>query len=228
MTDRVNPPFENFAFTIVQDGEQRRCLRLALREDGAFDVHAEKGSAARPQTESDTVLAADRIQRFKDALDRLGVFGWDDQFPSDAARPNVRWTLACVFKRDVFSVASRGGNAVPAEFDDLLEELYQLGLPRPARGQRAGRAGGAGAGAAGSAAGLPFDLSALTGGLQGASPEDMQAALKDMMDNPGEMRNRMREEFRSMSPGQREQLIDALTATGAAPRSFWEQFFNGL
>ena len=224
MTERKNPPFEALSFTVVQDKVGRSALKLTLADDGAYQLHIEKGSAARPQMETNHTLSGERVQKLKDRFDELGVFSWDEHYGDDVAPGSLKWMLSCVFKRDVFSVASRGGSSVPEGFADALEELYQLGLPRPAASGAAGAAGAAGtASAQGSAA-----LGELSRMLGDVSPDDMQAVMADMVKDPEGMRNRLRDEVRSMSPGQREQLIDMLTATGAAPRSFWEQLFNDL
>ena len=220
-----------------------------------YELHVEKGSAANPVSQFTREVPADVARRLKDALQEVGVFGWAEQYGDAEGAESKRWTLSTVFKEGVFAVVSKGGSDVPAGFDRMLEELYRLDFPRPvdAKGQRArtgvGSAigamgmrgfGGLSAGdlgaysAAGSDGGVDFSrLAEMMGAsnLPGFDPSqmgDMLSELQSLQGNPQALQQRMRDEFRHMSPDEQNRLLDALAASGMASRAWWERFLRGL
>ena len=123
-------PFHSFAFTLIEGTRPRTALRLKATEEGLYELHVEKGSAANPTSQFTRKIPIEVAQRFKDALQAIGVFGWDEEYPGGKRDANRRWSASTVFKEGVFSVTSHGG-AVPPGFGSLLEELYRLDFPRP-------------------------------------------------------------------------------------------------
>ena len=179
MAEQERYPFESLSFMMIEGNRPRVSLRMARQDDGMYELQAEKGSAANPSKRFARQVPVDVAQRLKDALQGLGVFGWDESYGNAPEALARRWSLNIVFKKGVFEQSSKGGSAVPAEFDLMLEELYRLDMPRPAE-----RAGGAGSGAASGVVGgsgdtrgtdasaSPFDLGAGAGlgaDAQGAS-----------------------------------------------------------
>ena len=63
-------------------------------------------------------------------------------------------------------------------------------------------------------------------GLPGMDAGDMQRLLADAQNNPQLMQQRMKEEFRHLSPEEQSRMLDALAATGLATREWWERFFR--
>ena len=101
----------------------------------------------------------------------------------------------------------------------MLEELYRLDFPRP----EASRVGGAAAAPEGAFGGLsPAALSDMLGS------GEAREMLDQLQRNPQAMQQRMKDEFRRMSPDEQRQLIDMLSASGMGDRDFWERFFRGL
>ena len=127
---RRNPPFQSISFTLVQDRLGRKLFRMK-RVGEEYELHVEKGSSSNPSTQFTRMVPQETAQRFKDALDALGVFSWEEKYGDASAPGSMRWSLNTVFKEDVFSVASKGGSDAPRAFDAFLEELYKLDFPRP-------------------------------------------------------------------------------------------------
>lgn len=220
MPEEKTLPFHSFTFTLIADRKPRALFRMKALESRMYELHVEKGSASNPSSQFTRALPLDVAQRFKDALQELGVFGWDESYGDTAAPGSRRWTVNTVFKEGVFSVSSKGGSDAPAAFDAMLEELYRLDFPRP-DGCRAGNAKGA-------------VLESALSGLSPAALSDMMGSgeMREMIDqmqrNPQAMQQSMKEAFRHMSPDERRQLIDTLSASGMGDRDFWERFFRGL
>ena len=139
-------PFHSLSFTLVEGASARAALRMARREDGMYDLHVERGSAVNPSSQFTRAVPIETAQSLNDALQRAGVFGWDESYGDDPSATARRWVLSIVFREDVFTLSSRGGSAVPTGFGELLEELYRLDFPRPdARNSaRLGASGGLG------------------------------------------------------------------------------------
>ena len=64
-------------------------------------------------------------------------------------------------------------------------------------------------------------------GVDGLDSSEMGKLLGEAGSNPEAFQRRMREEFRHMSPEEQNRLLDALAATGAASRAWWERFLRG-
>lgn len=256
-------PFHSFTFTLIADRKPRAAFRMTAREGGMFELHVERGSASNPTSQFTREVPLEVAQRLKDALQELGVFGWDESYGDAKAPGSQRWSVNTVFKEGVFSVASKGGSDVPAGFDGLLEELYRLDFPRPdavrsgaAASQRGvglgtalnsmgslgmggiggmslGDMGAYGAAGKGGVGGVDFSqLGELLGGA-GEVPGmgdlgDFQQMFAEMQRNPQAMQQRMKDEFRHMSPDEQNRMLDALASTGMASRAWWERFLRGL
>ena len=77
-----------------------------------------------------------------------------------------------------------------------------------------------------------IDLSRITdllkgGDMPGLGDADMSDLLADIQRNPQALQQRMRDEFRHMSPDEQNRMLDALAATGMASRAWWERFLRG-
>jgi hypothetical protein len=241
---RKNPPFEKFTFTLVQDRLGRKLFRMKLIDDG-YELHVERGSASNPSSQFTRVVPQETAQKFKDALDILGVFSWDEKYGDAVAPGKMRWSVNTVFKEGVFSVASKGGSDVPAGFESLLEEMYRLDFPRPDAGSSAsakspvspiGKTSAASSAISNVMRQSGLDMSALPEGMASAfneslgnlSSADALDALSQMRRNPQEMQQRLKDEFNHMSPDEQNKMLDALASTGMASRAWWERFFRGL
>ena len=249
MVAMPKPPFHSFAFTLIENKRPRQSLRLMAAEDDLYELKVQKGSAANPSSQFTRKIPLEVVERFRDALQGIGVFNWEESYGDATAPGTRRWTVSTVFQEGVFSVESKGGSDVPQGFDELLEELYRLDFPRPAGGQPAegqsaeGRAAGLGMrpglggmsigdlGAYASAGQAGVDFSQMAdifkdSGLPGMDAGDMQRLLADAQNNPQLMQQRMKEEFRHLSPEEQSRMLDALAATGLATREWWERFFR--
>ena len=111
---------------------------MRASDNGLYELHVEKGSAANPVSQFTRAVPIEVAQRLRDALQVAGVFDWEGLYGNDPSREMRRWTMNLVFKEGVFAVSSKGGSDVPAGFDQVLDELYKLDFPRPAaQGNRA-------------------------------------------------------------------------------------------
>ena len=249
-------PFHSFAFTLLENKQPRTSFRLSAKDGGMYELHVQTGSAANPSSQFTRTVPVDVAERLRDALQSLGVFGWDESYGDTRAPGSRRWTMSVVFEEGVFSLESKGGSDAPQGFDALLEELYRLDFPRPAAQRNGGQArgvgsainamglggsgmlGGMSAGDLGafSAAGGGLDFSRMAdslkgglnglGGLGGLDAREMQDLLSQAQSNPQVFQQRMKEEFRHLSPDEQNQMLVALAATGMATREWWERFFR--
>ena len=241
---RRNPPFQSISFTLVQDRLGRKLFRMK-RVGEEYELHVEKGSSSNPSTQFTRMVPQETAQRFKDALDALGVFSWEEKYGDASAPGSMRWSLNTVFKEDVFSVASKGGSDAPRAFDAFLEELYKLDFPRPEKATPSPAVaakspiptmGAAGFEMSNALRSMGLDLSSLPEGMGDAlsqmlgsvSSADAIDAMSQMRRNPMEMQQRMKDEFSHLSPDEQEKMIDALSKTGIASRAWWERFLRGL
>lgn len=245
-------PFHSFTFTLIADRRPRTAFRMMARDNGLYELHVEKGSASNPTSQFTRDVPVDVAQRLKDALQDIGVFGWDESYGDTAAPGSRRWSVTTVFKEDVFSVASKGGSDAPASFDAMLEELYRLDFPRPEGGKPSGASmrQGVGLGTALNSMGSMGlgSIGGMSAGDMGAygavgkggfgdvdfsqlgdlfASGDMADMLADMQKNPQAMQQRMKDEFRRMSPDEQNRLLDMLASTGMASRAWWERFLRG-
>ena len=284
MPEEKKHPFHNFAFTLLENRQPRTSFRMAVKDDGMYELRVQKGSAANPSSQFTRTVPIEVAERLRDALQTVGAFGWEESYGDTTAPGSRRWTMSVVFQEGVFSLESKGGSDVPAGFDDLLEELYRLDFPRPAGSRQGGGAQGlgnasgaggisgtgnahsgtrgvgsalnamgfgglgsmggmsagdlgafassgqGGMGGAGKLGGIDFSgmADALSGGLGGLDSVELQNLLSQAQTNPQAFQQRMKEEFRHLSPDEQSQMLDALAATGMATREWWERFFRGL
>ena len=66
-----------------------------------------------------------------------------------------------------------------------------------------------------------------SGGMPGFDPSEMSGLLSEMQRNPQAIQQRMRDEFRRMSPDEQNRMLDALAASGVASREWWKRFLLG-
>ena len=252
MSEEKALPFHSFNFTLIADRKPRTAFRLRSVEGGMYELHVEKGSASNPTSQFTRQVPVDVAQRLKDALQDIGVFGWDESYGDAKAPGSRRWTVNTVFKEGVFSVASKGGSDAPAGFDAMLEELYRLDFPRPDEKASAGvaprrsvglgtalnsmgslglgsiggmSAGDMGAyGAVGKGGFGDMDFSKLSEAFADGHMADLFA---DAQRNPEAIQQRMKDEFRHMSSEEQNRMLDMLASTGLASREWWERFLRG-
>ena len=255
MSETTAYPFHSLSFTLIEGTRPRAAFRMKALESGMYELHVERGPASRPSSQFTREVPLATAQSLKDALQEIGVFAWDESYLDAPELPARRWTLSTVFKEGVFSTSSKGGSDVPVGFEMMLEEFYKLDFPRPDGGRNGAVSGharqGAGLGAAlnsmgslglGSVGGMSAgDLGAYgaagMGGLGDldfsklgdlASAGEMANMFEEMQRNPQAMADRMKDEFRHMSPDEQNQLLDMLASTGMASRAWWERFFRGF
>ncbi len=113
----------------------------AMPDQGLFTLTVQKGSAANPTSKITRQVPAAAAERLRDGLQRAGAFSWEESYGDSTAPGSLRWALAVVFQKDVFSIEAKGGSDVPPGFPQLLEELYALDFPRPAAEKPQGAAG---------------------------------------------------------------------------------------
>ena len=211
------PPFHSFAFTLIENRAPRRSLRLVAADDGLFELHVQKGSATNPSSQFTRKVPLEVADKLRESLQSIGVFNWEESYGDASAPGSRRWTVSTVFEEGVFAVESKGGSDVPPGFDEMLEELYHLDFPRPA-GQGGGVGGGSGA-----APVLPTSI----GDLAAFASKGDLPGLGDLSNlDPASLQQRMKEEFRHMSPDEQNQLIDTLVQMGMGTRDYWERFFR--
>lgn len=210
-------PFHSFTFTLIADRKPRAAFRMTALESGMYELHVERGSASNPTSQFTREVPTDVAQRLKDALQDLGVFGWDESYGDAKAPGSRRWSVNTVFKEGVFSVASRGGSDAPATFDAMLEELYRLDFPRPDAPRAA--ASQPGAQRLGSSGVMPSSIGDLAAFSSSGDFSNM---------NMEALQQRVADEVRRMGPAERKQMIDMLVQSGMGTREFWEDFFNNL
>ena len=216
MVEEKALPFHSFNFTLIADKRPRSAFRMKAVESGMYELHVEKGSASNPTSQFTREVPVDVAQRLKDALQEIGVFGWDESYGDATAPGSRRWTVTTVFKEGVFSASSKGGSDAPAGFDAMLEELYRLDFPRPAEQGTAGSSAGSGR--------APMPVMPTSMGDLAAFMS--QGGLPNL--DSVELQQRMKDEVRRMGPAERKQLIDMLVQSGIGTREFWEDFFNNL
>lgn len=216
MPDEKALPFHSFTFTLIADRKPRTAFRMKAVESGMYELHVEKGSASNPTSQFTREVPVDVAQRLKDALQDIGVFGWDESYGDAKAPGSRRWTVNTVFKEGVFSISSKGGSDAPAGFDAMLEELYRLDFPRPAEQGSASQSGGS---KRSTMPVMPTSMGDLAAFMSQGGLPDLDSA---------ELQQRMKDEVRRMGPAERKQLIDRLVQTGMGTREFWENFFNNL
>ena len=65
-------------------------------------------------------------------------------------------------------------------------------------------------------------------GFPGIDSAELAELLSEAGRNPQGLQQRMRDEFRHMTPDEQNRMLDALASTGMASRAWWEQFLRGL
>lgn len=203
----AKPPFHSFSFTLVENRRPRTSLKMTIAQDDMYELRVQKGSATNPSSQFTRLVPMDSAERLRDVLQSAGAFGWDESYGDAAAPGSRRWTMSVVFEEGVFSIESKGGSDVPPGFDELLEELYRLDLPRPAEPR------------ASSSTALPTSIGDLAAYASKGGFPDLDS---------DELRRRMKEEVSRMGPSEREQLIRMLVQSGMGTREFWEDFFRNL
>lgn len=235
------PPFKAFSFSFNDRAHGRMVVRMryldaeeAAEHGGVpcFRMKMESGPAERVTESATKTITLDRARAFAEELLDIGVFSWEESYPDDEQEGMSRWMLHMVFEPGVFEVRSSGGSAYPQGYDEMMESLYRLGLPRPESreaGTRAMRFGGLGAM---SDASSPFDEEAMEGFLKsldtsGFGGEDMMQAMRDAQLNPLRMQEVLRMQFQDLPREQQDAMLDMLASMGFASRAWWERFLRG-
>ncbi|MBQ9021993.1 MAG: hypothetical protein IJ113_08310 [Eggerthellaceae bacterium] len=228
MTEKA--PFEQLIFNLNDRVNGRVLFQMAVADDDNYDLHVEKGPATQPSVDFTRTVPRKTAEALRDAMANLGVFGWDEEYPDDEAGGSRRWTLRIVFQEGVYTQQCSGGSKVPDNFDALLEEFYQLDLPRPGADDAPGIAMPAGM-PAGMPMGFP-DMSALFAGAPEGGPDaallaEMQQAMADLQAHPERFQQQLKEEFLSLPPEAQNSMLDMLASTGMGSRDWWERFLKG-
>lgn len=138
-------PFHSFKFSLIEGQQPRTFFSLVapeaaegspdesgnVEDDVFYHLSIVKGSAANPLSSIKRDVPLRVAMAFRDALQDLGVFDWDEEYGDAPASGMRKWSMTLVFQKEVFSISSKGGSAVPPHFDYFLEELYKLDFPRP-------------------------------------------------------------------------------------------------
>ena len=218
-------PFQKLIFTLNDRVNGRILFRMEQTDDGSYEMHVEKGPSTQLVTDFTRTVPLKTAEALRDALAGLGVFGWDEEYPDDLAPGTKQWRLKIVFQEGVYTQESAGGSNVPEGFDGLLEELYQLDVPRPGADDAPGIT------AKPAMPGLP-DMSAFFAGAPEGGPDasmmaEIQQSMAELQANPGLFQQQLKEEFKMLPREQQDSMLDMLSSTGIAPRDWWERFLRG-
>lgn len=220
-------PFQKLIFTLTDRANGRVLFQMTQRSEDEFDLHVEKGPTTQLVADFTRTVPLKTAENLRDALASLGVFGWDEEYADDVAPGSKRWSLKIVFQEGVYTQECSGGSNTPEGFDGLLEEFYQLDLPRPGADDAPGITAKPAA-----FTGMP-DMSSLFAGAPEGGPDaamiaEMQQAMAELQANPALFQQQIKEEFKMLPPEQQENMLDMLASTGFATREWWEQFLRGL
>ena len=222
-------PFQSLVFTLTDRVNGRVLFQMKQVGEDDFELHVEKGPATQLTADFTRTVPRTTAVALRDALAGLGVFGWDEEYPDDVAPGSRRWSLKIVFEEGVYTQHTTGGSNVPDSFDGLLEEFYQLDLPRPGADDAPQITASPAAGMPGMP-GLP-DMSAFFDGSDGAPDaalwSEMQRAMADLQAHPERFQQQIKEEFRSLPREQQDSMLDMLASTGMGTREWWERFLRG-
>ena len=223
MTEKA--PFQKLIFTLTDRVNGRILFRMEQQDDDSYEMHVEKGPATQLVADFTRTVPRKTAEALRDALAELGVFGWDDEYPDELAPGSKQWRLKIVFQEGVYTQESTGGSSVPEGFDGLLEELYQLDVPRPGADDVPGITAQA------AIPGLP-DMSAFFAGAPEGGPDpsmlaEIQQSMAELQANPGMFQQQLKEEFKMLPREQQDSMLDMLSSTGIATRDWWEKFLRG-
>lgn len=237
------PPFDAFSFHADYPASGTVDVRLERTGD-TYQLTVESGPTKREQA-AHALIAADftrtvpfeRAVELRDAIQAAGVYGWEETYGDEASFHGFAWKLAVDFKKDVFAIQCEGGSDLPEGFDQVLEALYRLDLPRPtAAVVRENPAAFVGAvEVANDPEEAPTDLSDMSqlfgqlppGMFGGVSMDDMRAAFEEFQRNPEQFRDPLRRQFAQLPPMFQNQILDALGSTGMQSREWWEHYLRG-
>ena len=222
-------PFQKLIFSLTDRVNGRVLFRMEQQDDDVYELHVEKGPTTQLTTDFTRTVPRKTAETLRDALAELGVFGWDETYADDVAPGSKQWRLKIVFQEGVYTQECAGGSNVPEGFDALLEELYQLDLPRPGADDAPGITAQT---ALPGIPGLP-DMSAFFAGAPEGGPDasliaEMQQAMADLQAHPERFQQQLKEEFLSLPPDAQNSMLDMLASTGMGSRDWWERFLRGL
>ncbi len=128
----AKPPFCSMYFQFLRTGESAITTKIALVDEDKYLVEHATRKGGRPSLLAKRHIFWPRIMQFRDRCQEIGVFSWSGIYDGiDNESPVSRWSFRLIFEEGVFSIEAQGKSEVPHGFDEFLEELYQLDLPRP-------------------------------------------------------------------------------------------------
>ncbi|MGI6591180.1 MAG: hypothetical protein ACOX1O_06205 [Eggerthellaceae bacterium] len=190
----------------------------------SYNLHYEVGAADRSQ--SDTIaLSLEQAESLQKALVDAGVFIWDSEYGDDPAHQPAKWSLSVVLQEGVFTQSVRGGSDFPAGFDRMMQAFYAAGLPKPEKPHTQSSVPPMG----GFDPNNMFDAmqSMLQSGVPQQALDEMREVMDELRDHPEAFQERLRAEFRALTPEQQDQLLTMLSSSGMVSREWWENFFRG-
>ena len=228
----AQPPFDGFTFWMIQGNLPRVSLNLARLLDDSYELHVAKGSAANPTFTVTRAVPLATAVRLNEALVEANASNWEEAYGDAPGAQPLRWGMTITYKKDVFSVTSKGGSATPAGFNRVLDELYRMDMPRPpasAQGVMPAQAVDLGG------LDMGFDMDELEGlgefDIEELAKQMQQGpfagALSQMRSNPTAFLRLVRDEFRGMPYEEQERMLDQLASTGMATRAWWERWLRG-
>lgn len=189
-----------------------------------YTMQYEIGPADHAQ--SDTVtLSLDQAVALQQAFVDAGVFTWDATYGDDPSVPAAKWSLNIVLQEGVFTQSARGGSNYPAGFDRMMQAFYAVGLPNAERRQPQQTPPAMGGFDPSSMFGAMQDM--LQSGVPQQALDEMREVMDELRDHPEAFQERLRSEFRSLSPERQNELLNMLSSSGVVSREWWENFFRG-
>lgn len=125
-------PFYSLYIQFLRRGESATTTKITLIDNQNYLVEHSMRRGGRPVPLAKRQISWSRIAEFRDRCQEIGVFSWSGTYDKDVKDSDImRWSFRLVFEENVFSIEAQGKSEVPSGFDELLEELYKLDLPRP-------------------------------------------------------------------------------------------------
>lgn len=240
MTEKsATKPFETLMFSLADAAHGSVTLKLVSKDADSYtsEVTHRAGSAKTSKTAE---MSEDAAQKLIATLTDIGVFRWEPTYGDSSTAPDCKWRLSVVFKQGVFEFSSQGGSDTPPHFPDVLEALYQVGLPTPKELKESSASASASTPALGGLGGMmgqtsPEDFARFAQNMglpadmmpSSVDLQEMQQSFNEFLQNPERFQSIMRAEFASLSLDQQEQLISTLVMLTGESREWWVRFLRG-